>query len=84
MHVCSVLVYVSGAEGALARVCDELNAMPGCEATPDESGKNVLILVTETEDDASSKALTEQLDAISDVECIALVFGGSDQMGVAS
>jgi nitrate reductase NapAB chaperone NapD len=84
MHICSYIVYVSNEAGALSSVLNELNRLPGCEATPDQEGKGIIILVTETADEAASAQLLKKVESVSSVECIALVFGGTDQIGVAS
>lgn len=82
MHICSYLVHVSRKEGSLASVTQALNALPGCEATPDNNENNVLILVTETDDREADTHLLKKIETITDVECIALVFGATDPTGV--
>ena len=72
MPVCSYLVHP--AEGLSEFVINDLQSIPGCEVSPSEDGK-VLILVTESDNSSLEKALQKRLKDVENIDCMALTFG---------
>ena len=77
MNVCSYLVHVR--PGTAEAVTGTLNALPGCDAVPAEN-RDLVILVTETPDKQTDKDLTEQIQSLNDIECLALTFGAQETL----
>ena len=81
MPICSYVVFPHpGKIDALATTLDQI---PGCEALP-SSNRDLLLLTTETSTAAEEQALQDQLQTVSDIQCMVLSFGdiGPDgQMG---
>jgi nitrate reductase NapAB chaperone NapD len=78
MNICSYLLHIHNGgnrDGSLTR---QLNALPGCEATPAENEENLMILVTETPDKAADEQLCKQIESITAIEGMALVFGAQN------
>ena len=72
MPIKSYLAYpVAGGRDALAAV---LRAMPGCQVIP-AVNRDLLVVVTDTPDDASEVALGETLAALELLQGLALVTG---------
>ncbi len=79
MHICSYLVHVRPGLTELDRVVAALNAIPHCEAVPSTDPEQALIvLITETPDREADEALRKQIEALPEIECLALVFGAND------
>jgi nitrate reductase NapAB chaperone NapD len=70
--VCSYLVFPR--RGRSAHAAAALAAIPGCDVTPAES-RELLVLVTSSADVASEESLRAAVEAVEDVECLALSFG---------
>ncbi len=75
MTIQSYLVYP--AEGRLDLVAESLAALPGCEVLAAENSP-VLVLVTETPDQAAQRDLERRLESIANVACLALVSGWTE------
>ncbi len=54
-----------------------LRAMPGCEVQPAED-RDLLVVVTDTQDEKEERQLQAQLKEIQELACLALVAGYSD------
>jgi hypothetical protein len=54
-----------------------LAALPECEVLPAAS-HDLLVLVTDTPDEQAEKQLAARLQAVTDLQCLALVSGYSD------
>ncbi|CAM1354713.1 hypothetical protein [Tenacibaculum insulae] len=61
-------------EGQKEELQKALSFIDGCEIIPAEN-KNVLVLVTETKDDAEDKSLKETIETIKSLKLLALVSG---------
>lgn len=72
MPVCSYLVFPR--RGRSAHAAAALAAIPGCDVTPAEL-RELLVLVTSSADVASEESLRAAVEAVEDVECLALSFG---------
>lgn len=75
MIIKSYLVYP--AEGQLESLTTLLNGMPNCEVVP-STNENLLVLVTESEDEAAESTLEAQLKAISAIQTMTLVSGHNE------
>ena len=71
MPVCSYVVYP--AEGRSQALLEELNQRDECEAHLSDQG-DMIVLVTETQEETREKELQEELNHITDIQCIALSF----------
>src|SRR5688572_27462319 len=72
MIICSYLVVASpGAASSLAR---QLGALPGCEVVP-AVNRDVLLLVTESQDAERDDALRSRIAALEEVSALVLTFG---------
>jgi hypothetical protein len=72
MPVFSYLAYP--AKGAKAHLLADLSALKYCEATPAEN-EDILILLTDTPDDTTEKALQDQLKSLTSLQSLAMTFG---------
>jgi nitrate reductase NapAB chaperone NapD len=71
MPICSYLVHVK--EQKLDSVVNQLEHKSECSVFP-ASNKDLLVLVTETNDDKREMGLTEEINTIEDIECMALTY----------
>lgn len=76
MPVCSYLVHPQS--GRREEVVDLLAAIPGCLPTPADA-HDLIVLVTETENDGAEVALQASLAEVEGIENIALTFGNLNQ-----
>ncbi len=72
MPIMSYLAYAS--HGKSKELADHLRAIPGCEVTHSEN-KNVLILVTDTQNDTEEQCLQEKLKTVESLDWLAMTFG---------
>lgn len=75
MPIRSYLVFPDA--GQTGAVADRLSALPGCDVVPAEN-REVLLLVTETEDAAAEEALRRRLESVDGVRAMVLAFGDVD------
>jgi nitrate reductase NapAB chaperone NapD len=75
MPVCSYLVIPE--PGSTLSVLEQLRALPGCEATPAEN-REVIVLVTDTDDTEAEVTLARQIQAIDGILSTVLTFGDLD------
>jgi nitrate reductase NapAB chaperone NapD len=64
-------------DGVIARLSRELSAVDGCEVYPAENN-NVLVLVTEADDEAAQKQLEQRLETVAGLGCLAMVGGWTE------
>jgi len=76
MPVFSYLAYPI--QGAKEQLINDLAALEYCEVTPSEN-EEILILVTDTPDDAAEKELQEKLKTVKSLESLGMTFGHTDQ-----
>lgn len=72
MPIKSYLVYPH--DGKKEELMNQLSKIDSCEVTPAEN-KDVLILITETENKTSEENLKEELNAIDSLKLLAMVSG---------
>ena len=72
MPVFSYLAYPE--KGAKTQLLKDLRALKYCEATPAEN-EEVLILLTDTPNDATEKSLQKQLKALESLQSLGMTFG---------
>jgi nitrate reductase NapAB chaperone NapD len=72
MPVFSYLAYPK--QGVKKELLKDLAALEFCEVTPAEN-ENILILVTDTPDEATEKELQEKLKELKTLESLAMTFG---------
>lgn len=72
MPVFSYLAYPQ--RGAKEQLLKDLAALEYCEATPAEN-EDILILLTDTPDEATEKALQKQLNALKSLQSLGMAFG---------
>lgn len=72
MPIFSYLAYPN--VGAKAQLLKDLTALKCCEATPAEN-KDILILITDTPDDDSEKALQMKLKSLKSLQSLGMTFG---------
>ena len=72
MPVKSYLAYPH--DGRKTELIQSLSALSGCEVIPAEN-HDLLVLVTETEDNFQEKELREKLDAIDSMKLLTMVSG---------
>jgi hypothetical protein len=72
MPVFSYLAYP--AKGAKAQLIEDLSALKYCEATPAQN-EDILILLTDTPDDAAEKALQDQMKSLKSLQSLGMTFG---------
>ena len=75
MPVFSYLAYPK--QGAKNELLNDLTALNYCEVTPADN-QNVLILITDTPDDETEKALQTQLKKLNTLESLGMTFGHVD------
>jgi len=75
MPVFSYLAYPK--EGAKQQLLNDLTALDHCEATPADN-QNILILITDTPDDETEKALQKKLKELKTLESLGMTFGHVD------
>lgn len=76
MPVFSYLAYPK--PGAKEALLDDLAALDHCEVTPADN-EEILILLTDTPDEASEKALQKKLEALKSLESLGMTFGHTDE-----
>jgi nitrate reductase NapAB chaperone NapD len=64
-------------EGHIAQLSKELASIEGCDVFPADN-ENVLVLVTEAEDEGAQKQLEVQLEAVAGLGCLAMVGGWAE------
>ena len=64
-------------KGEKNQLMNELAAIKGCEVIPSEN-KNVLILITDTQTKKQEQFIENQLDEITSLQLLAMVFGFND------
>jgi nitrate reductase NapAB chaperone NapD len=62
----------------IARLSADLAAIEGCEVFPADNDENVLVLVTEADDDTAQKQLESRLEAVAGLGCLAMVGGWTE------
>jgi nitrate reductase NapAB chaperone NapD len=77
MPIKSYLTYPE--PGKLSEAAAELATIPGCEVYPSTT-HDVLILVTDTADDAEEAALEAKLSQVAVIHCLALVSGAEPDL----
>ncbi len=75
MPVFSYLAYPK--QGAKKELLTDLEALEYCEATPADN-ENILILITDTPDEESEKALQKKLKKLKTLESLGMTFGHVD------
>jgi nitrate reductase NapAB chaperone NapD len=75
MPVCSFVVHPKA--GRTEEALAALNAMRGCEATPDDAGK-VIVLVCEADSVADLQDTSDLMNRLPSVDASALCFGQID------
>ncbi len=73
--ICSYLVIPE--DGALVRVAERLDALPGCDVVSAEN-RDVLILVTDTPGLEEEGALRRKVEALDGIQALLLTFGEID------
>ncbi|MBA3016445.1 MAG: hypothetical protein KKD63_10170 [Proteobacteria bacterium] len=64
--------------GTINTLCAELTAMDWCEIIPAEN-KEIIILVTDTPDDATEAKLQQQLKGLKSLQSLSMTFGHNDE-----
>jgi len=75
MPVFSYLAYPK--QGAKQELFNDLSALDHCEVTPADNA-NILILITDTPDEATEKALQKKLKDLKTLESLGMTFGHVD------
>lgn len=75
MPVFSYLAYPK--PGAKQELLNDLTALDHCEATPADN-QNILILITDTPDEETEKALQKKLKDLKTLESLGMTFGHVD------
>jgi nitrate reductase NapAB chaperone NapD len=75
MPVFSYLAYPK--QGAKQDLLNDLTALDYCEATPADN-QNILILITDTPDEETEKALQKKLNELKTLESLGMTFGHVD------
>ena len=75
MPVFSYLAYPK--DGAKNELLKDLSSIDHCEAMPAEN-ENILILVTDTPDEKSEKALQKELNGLISLGSLSMTFGHTD------
>jgi nitrate reductase NapAB chaperone NapD len=76
MPIFSYLAYPI--QGAKEQLINDLAALDFCEVTPAQN-EEVLILVTDTPDEKTEKALQKKLQEIKSLESLGMTFGHTDE-----
>jgi nitrate reductase NapAB chaperone NapD len=63
--------------GAMEQLCSDLSALECCEVIPADN-EEVIVLVTDTPDDATEKNLQKTLKNLPSLQSISMTFGHSD------
>jgi hypothetical protein len=64
--------------GKAAELQSQLLQIPGCQVLPAEN-RELLLLITDTPSEPAEKLLAAQLEAITDIQCLSLVAGISEE-----
>jgi nitrate reductase NapAB chaperone NapD len=72
MAICSYLVIPE--PGQAASVQARLESLPGCDVVP-SLDHEILLLVTDTPDDAADRALRDRIEALDGLQSLVLTFG---------
>ena len=75
MPVFSYLAYPK--QGAKQDLLNELTALDFCEAMPADN-ENILILITDTPDEETEKALQKKIKNLKSLEALGMTFGHVD------
>jgi len=75
MPVFSYIAYP--VQGAKAQLLDALRALEHCEVTPSDNAE-ILLLVTDTPDEASERLLQQKLKRIKSLQSLGMAFGHVD------
>jgi nitrate reductase NapAB chaperone NapD len=75
MPVFSYLAYPK--QGAKQDLLNDLTALDHCEVTPADS-QNILILITDTPDEETEKALQKKINQLKSLESLGMTFGHVD------
>jgi nitrate reductase NapAB chaperone NapD len=75
MPVFSYLAYPK--QGAKQDLLNDLTALDHCEVTPADN-QNILILITDTPDEETEKALQKKLNQLKSLESLGMTFGHVD------
>ena len=75
MPVFSYLAYPE--KGAKAQLLEDLSALEYCEATPADNAE-ILILLTDTPDEVTEKALQKKLKSLQSLQSLGMTFGHTD------
>ena len=75
MTIQSYLVYPE--PGRTAALTATLARIPGCEVIPSEN-RELLVLITDTPDEAAQKSLEARLEALDGAACLAMVGGWTE------
>ena len=75
MPVFSYLAYPK--QGSKQDLLNDLSAIDYCEATPADN-QNILILITDTPDEETEKALQKKLKQLNSLESLGMTFGHAD------
>ena len=75
MTIGSYLVYPE--PGAMPAVAAELTRIAGCEVHPAEN-RELLVLVTEAENEQDHKRMEERLESVAGIACLAMVGGWTE------
>ena len=75
MPVFSYLAYPK--RGAKQDLLKDLSSLDYCEATPADN-QNILILITDTPDEETEKALQKKLKQLNSLESLGMTFGHTD------
>jgi nitrate reductase NapAB chaperone NapD len=75
MPVFSYLAYPK--QGAKQDLLNDLTALDHCEVTPADN-QNILILITDTPDEETEKALQKKLKQLKTLESLGMTFGHVD------
>lgn len=77
MIIHSYLAFTAG-EGTISQLAQQLQAMEGCEVYPAEDDANVVVLVTEAENQQAQQDLEKRLESIAGLGCLAMVGGWTE------
>ena len=75
MPVFSYLAYPK--QGAKQDLLNDLTALEHCEVTPADN-QNILILITDTPNEETEKALQKKLKQLNSLESLGMTFGHAD------